>query len=50
LGSVIGIGLMLVQRKDFKFAIPFGPFLAFAAIVFVFYGGPLQALIFPEMP
>ena len=37
-GSVIGITLMLVQKKDSKLAIPFGPFLAFGAILYVFFG------------
>jgi leader peptidase (prepilin peptidase)/N-methyltransferase len=37
-GSVIGITVMLAQKKDSKYAIPFGPFLAFGAILYVFYG------------
>lgn len=37
-GSVIGITLMLSQKKDSKLAIPFGPFLAFGAILYIFYG------------
>ncbi len=37
-GSVIGIALMLAQKKDTKLAIPFGPFLAFGAILYVFCG------------
>jgi len=37
-GSVIGVTLMLVQRKDGKLAIPFGPFLALGSIVYIFYG------------
>lgn len=37
-GSVIGITLMLVQKKDSKLAIPFGPFLAFGALLYIFYG------------
>jgi leader peptidase (prepilin peptidase)/N-methyltransferase len=37
-GSVIGVTLMLVQKKDGKLAIPFGPFLALASIVYIFYG------------
>lgn len=37
-GSVIGIAIMLVQKKDTKLAIPFGPFLAFGAILYVFCG------------
>ena len=38
IGSVIGITAMLVQKKDGKLAIPFGPFLAFGAILYIFYG------------
>jgi leader peptidase (prepilin peptidase) / N-methyltransferase len=37
-GSVIGISLMLVQKRDAKLAIPFGPFLAFGAILYIFFG------------
>lgn len=37
-GSIIGITLMLVQKKDAKLAIPFGPFLAFGAILYIFFG------------
>jgi leader peptidase (prepilin peptidase)/N-methyltransferase len=37
-GSVVGITLMLAQKKDSKLAIPFGPFLAFGAILYIFFG------------
>jgi leader peptidase (prepilin peptidase) / N-methyltransferase len=37
-GSVIGIAVMLVQKKDSTFAIPFGPFLSSAAIIYLFFG------------
>ncbi len=37
-GSVIGIAAMLIQKKDGKLAIPFGPFLAFGAVLYIFYG------------
>lgn len=37
-GSVIGVSLMLLQKKDGKLAIPFGPFLAFGAVLYIFYG------------
>ncbi len=37
-GSVIGVSLMLARGRDSKLAIPFGPFLAFSAILYVFYG------------
>lgn len=41
LGSVIGITLMLVQKKDAKLAIPFGPFLALGAVIYIFFGKQL---------
>jgi leader peptidase (prepilin peptidase) / N-methyltransferase len=37
-GSVVGISLMLVRRKDSTLAIPFGPYLASAAVLYIFYG------------
>lgn len=40
-GSVIGVAAMLIQKKDGKLAIPFGPFLAFAAVLYIFYGRQL---------
>ena len=38
-GSVIGLILMFIYRKDSKFALPFGPFLALGAAIYLFYGG-----------
>ncbi|KAF0218999.1 MAG: leader peptidase (prepilin peptidase) [Geobacteraceae bacterium] len=38
IGSIIGIAFMLAQKKDSKLAIPFGPFLAFGAILYIFFG------------
>jgi leader peptidase (prepilin peptidase)/N-methyltransferase len=37
-GSLIGITLMLAQKKDSKLAVPFGPYLAFSAVLYIFYG------------
>jgi leader peptidase (prepilin peptidase)/N-methyltransferase len=41
IGSVVGISIMLLQKKDSKLAIPFGPYLAFGALLYIFYGQPL---------
>jgi leader peptidase (prepilin peptidase)/N-methyltransferase len=38
IGSVVGITIMLVQKKDSKLAIPFGPYLAFGAVLYIFFG------------
>ena len=37
-GSVIGISVMMAQKKDSTLAIPFGPYLASAAVLYIFYG------------
>ena len=40
-GSVIGIAAMAVKKRDSTLPIPFGPFLAGAAILYIFYGNLL---------
>ncbi len=37
-GSITGIIVMILKGKDFKYAIPFGPFLSIGAVVSLFYG------------
>jgi len=37
-GSIIGVSVMLAKGKDGKLAIPFGPFLAAGAVLYIFYG------------
>lgn len=37
-GALIGIILMLRTRKGLKLAVPFGPFIALGAVVYVFFG------------
>lgn len=49
LGSVIGIGLMLFKRKNLKTAIPFGPFLAVAAFIYLIWGIPIRQKLFPGL-
>lgn len=41
-GTVIGLILMAAKGRNLKFAVPFGPFLSFGAVVYLFFG---QALI-----
>ncbi len=38
LGSIIGVALMLSQKRDLQGKIPYGPFIAFAALIWI-YGG-----------
>jgi leader peptidase (prepilin peptidase)/N-methyltransferase len=37
IGSMIGVMVMVLKGKDFKYAIPFGPFLSMGAVVSLFY-------------
>jgi leader peptidase (prepilin peptidase)/N-methyltransferase len=41
LGSLIGGSVMMLKKEDGKYAIPFGPFLALAALAYVFFGEKL---------
>jgi leader peptidase (prepilin peptidase)/N-methyltransferase len=38
IGLVAGIVLMIVRKKGLKLAVPFGPFLALGALLFIFFG------------
>jgi len=38
IGSVTGITIMVLKGKNFKYAIPFGPFLSLGAVISLFYG------------
>jgi leader peptidase (prepilin peptidase)/N-methyltransferase len=38
LGAIIGIGLVLAKKKNFKSEIPFGPFLVFGTFLALFFG------------
>ena len=38
LGSVVGISAMLIGGKGMKHALPFGPFLAGAAVIYMLWG------------
>jgi leader peptidase (prepilin peptidase) / N-methyltransferase len=37
-GSMVGLSIVIATRKNMKYAIPFGPFLAIAGIVHLFIG------------
>lgn len=39
LGTVVGISVILYKRGDFKYALPFGPFLSVASVIYIFTGG-----------
>ncbi len=46
IGSIIGVVVMLYEGADTKLAIPFGPFLAGGALVYLFWGERIIAFYF----
>jgi leader peptidase (prepilin peptidase)/N-methyltransferase len=38
LGSIVGIGIMVMKKEGMKYAVPFGPFLSIAAVAYLFWG------------
>ena len=43
-GAVIGIAILMVQKKGRHTAIAFGPYLAIAGIITLFFGPQLRQL------
>jgi leader peptidase (prepilin peptidase)/N-methyltransferase len=41
LGSVLGVAVILLRRKDANYELPFGTFLGMAALLVVFFGTPV---------
>ncbi len=44
-GAVVGIALMLIKGRDMKYAVPFGPFLSLAGILYLLWEKPLNDLL-----
>jgi leader peptidase (prepilin peptidase)/N-methyltransferase len=44
LGALVGVVLIAIKGKDMKYAVPFGPFLSIAAVLYVFVGVELTHL------
>jgi leader peptidase (prepilin peptidase)/N-methyltransferase len=42
-GTLVGFGLLLLQGRDTRTPIPFGPFLALGAVCALFFGNELIA-------
>ena len=40
-GAFVGVFFMIKEGKDTKYALPFGPFLALGAVVYLFFGNSL---------
>ncbi len=46
IGSLIGVPLMLIKKADGRLAIPFGPFLALGAVIYLLWGRQIVSWYF----
>jgi leader peptidase (prepilin peptidase)/N-methyltransferase len=46
-GAAIGIGLVVFKGRDHQIPLAFGPYLAIAGAIALFFGKPLMALYLP---
>ncbi|NBX93774.1 MAG: prepilin peptidase [Proteobacteria bacterium] len=49
LGSLAGLSVMAIKKKNFKTAIPFGPFLAVAALIYLILGNQINRLLLLDL-
>lgn len=47
LGSIVGIIIVLTQKKNLRMAVPYGPFLAIGAMIVVFWGDSIELSFYP---
>jgi leader peptidase (prepilin peptidase) / N-methyltransferase len=45
LGAFIGIMTVIVQKRDFRYAIPYGPFLSIAGLAYLFIGEQFMIIL-----
>lgn len=45
-GAVVGITAMIIKGQDMKYAVPFGPFLSFAAVAYLFWGNDFYRILY----
>ena len=47
-GALVGIAAMIIKKQNMKYAVPFGPFLAAAAVAYFFWGDAFMRLVFMQ--
>ncbi len=51
LGALVGVAVIVLKGRDMKYAVPFGPFLSIAAVLYLFVGRELTHLVlFRSLP
>ncbi len=47
IGSVVGVLLILLRKREWSSRMPYGPYIALAAVIWIFGGNRLFNLLFP---
>jgi len=51
IGAAVGLGLILLRRQEWSSRLPYGPYIALAAIIWMFGGDKLLGILFePRLP
>ena len=48
IGSIVGVTLICIRRREWSSRLPYGPYIALAAAVWIFWGPRLMELFFPR--
>lgn len=46
LGAIVGLSLIIINKQDMKYAVPFGPFLSAAVLAYIFWGEQMTRLLY----
>jgi leader peptidase (prepilin peptidase)/N-methyltransferase len=49
IGAVVGIALIALHRRQWSSRMPYGPYIALAAVIWVFAGTKIVAMLFPPV-
>lgn len=49
IGAAVGISLIVMRKQQWSSRLPYGPYIALAAVIWMFWGKTLWKMIFPAM-
>lgn len=47
IGSVVGVALIIARKREWSSRMPYGPYIALAAVIWIFSGNKLVQMLFP---
>jgi leader peptidase (prepilin peptidase)/N-methyltransferase len=49
IGAAVGVALIIMRRREWSSRLPYGPYIALAAVLWLFWGKSLWDLVFPPV-